>query len=72
MSIRAKTKVEEDHCPECGKADLWYGVKDWHGDQFCQDVACNACDFEFRQWYKIEFAGMTIVDVEHGGNIDID
>lgn len=57
----------EDHCPKCGGSDLWYGDRTWHGDQFEQETTCNVCEFEFQQWYKIKFDGMTT-----GDHVDIE
>ena len=63
--------LSEDQCPKCGSADLQFGDKDWHGEQYGQETTCNACEFEFRQWYTIKFDGMTTIG-EDGTNIDIE
>jgi len=67
--MKAKMGINEDHCPECG-GSLMYFDRDWHGDQFCQEVICRACGFEFQQWYKITFDGMTMTG-EDGDHEDI-
>lgn len=69
--MKAKEKIQEDICPMCASIDLHHGDKSWHGDQFCQEVICYTCEFEFRQWYKIAFDGMTVV-AKDGTNVDID
>ena len=68
--MRAKVSINEDHCPMCG-GSLDYYDKDWQGDQFCQEVECTACGFEFQQWYAIKFDGMTAL-AEDGDHEDIE
>lgn len=64
-----KPKPIEDQCPKCGSNDLWHGDKTWHGEQFEQETTCNACQFEFQQWYTIAFDVMTTIAA--GEHIDI-
>lgn len=56
--MKAKVEIQEDHCPMCGGSLNYYG-KDWHDNQFCQEVECIACQFGFQQWYTLRFDGMT-------------
>jgi hypothetical protein len=57
--IKAKHEITEDDCPLCGSTELSFGNTDIQDNFQWIDASCGSCGFEFRQWFKREFDGLT-------------
>ena len=49
---------EQGICPCCGGTNLQYEGPDPVDDQIMYSVDCCDCDYQFKEWYTLTFAGL--------------
>ena len=62
------TQIVEDCCPRCGingEENFEYGDIGWKNEEsessIYQEVTCNGCDLNFKQWYTAQFAAQEVM-----------
>ncbi len=58
MAKKAKVFMEKGAsglCPKCSKDDIEYDGMQIEGDMLYYRARCNDCDFQFNEWYELNF-----------------
>ena len=62
MNTKTKTKLrqyaENGVCPACGSKDIDWQGSEVDGDQLYYMATCEDCEYSWREWHNLIFAGI--------------